>query len=145
MKAGSFCNEVLGQKGLDAGGATLPEKGNQSGQLSGVPRGGTSPARGLPPWTVSPRGWGSTSVCGPCTSCSRTEYGEDGGFQPRPYLLHCSAPVGRSLPPALCWDLLSYPAEANSFGKRILVEKSAKGKRGFRSPSVADVLSKGEV
>lgn len=48
MKAGSFCNEVLGQKGLDAGGATLPEKGNQSGQLLGGPAWGHLTCQGPP-------------------------------------------------------------------------------------------------
>lgn len=59
MKAGSFCNEVLGQKGLDAGGATLPEKGNQSGQLLGGPAWGHLTCQGASLPGPSVRGAGA--------------------------------------------------------------------------------------
>ena len=119
MKVGGFCNEGPGA-----------EKGNQRGQLSGVPCGGTgalTPGRAgspacVPLWTVRPRGRGSTSSV-VLMSCSRTEYGEDGGLQPRPTLLRCSGPVGRSLPPALCWDLPVLPCGGKLIWKEGLGRK----------------------
>lgn len=88
-------------------------------------------------------GLGSTSVCGPCRGC--WPHGNTGRaqFQPRPYLLHCSAPVGRS-PPACPLLGPPVPLRRQTHWKEDLGRKIRWGKRGFRSPSVADVLHKGK-
>lgn len=130
MKAGSFCNEVLGQKGLDLWCGATPSQERQSERAAvGVLLWGHPTCQGLLPGP-SVRGAGAAlpSVV-PARSCSRTEYGEDGGFQPRPYLLHlpCSAPVGIP-PPALLGPPVLLRRQTH--WKEDLGRKSAKGKRG---------------
>ena len=151
VKVGGFCNEDPGAE--RAGRRCLPEKGNQSGQLSGVPRGGTealTPGRagspGLPPsldhQSARP---GGPSVCGPCSSRSRTEYREDGGCQAR---RPCSAagapgpiPPGHPLPGSSRPALRSQThLERGSWQKNLL-----RGSKGSANPVCLVSLSQGDV
>lgn len=118
MKVGGLCNEGPGAE--RAGLRCLPEKDNQSRQLSGVPRGGTealTPGRAGSPGLPPSLDHQSTGPGRPPRLWSLNEPQphriQGGWWIPATLtLLCCRGPVGQSLPPALCRDLPVPPCGA---------------------------------
>ena len=138
MKVGGFCKEGPGAE--RAGRRCLPEKGNQSRQLSGVPRGGTealTPGRagspGLPP-SLDRQSVGPGQPLHLRSLLQPQPHRIQGGrvMPATPTLLRCRCPWADPSRPPSAGIFPSCPAEPNSFGKRVLAEKSAKGKQGSR-------------
>ena len=133
MKVGGFCKEGPGAE--RAGRRCLPEKGNQSRQLSGGPtwgHRGPHPGPGRVPWPAAlsgpsvrgARAAPPSVVPAPAAAAPNTgRTGDASHADPAPL----QVPLGRSLPPALCRDLPVLPCGAKLIWKEGLGRKICQG------------------